>query len=213
MNCNQVQDAIDDLLDLQLDPVAAADAQAHIETCDDCRRAYERTRALIGALRTMPAPLPAPDFAARAIAEARRSEQRTVGRGFWLGGGGALAAGLALWLAFGLVGPSQTAGTLPQVQIALGTPQNVDLAVNAEYAMERVRFTVSLPQGVELVGMPGNRELSWEGRLRAGANLLSLPMLARGHVDGTLEAKVQFGDKAKTYRVHIAAAGANERSI
>lgn len=204
MNCRETQAALDDLLDLQLDVVAQSAVTDHIGACADCRQAYERERVLRAALRDMPAPLPEPGFAERVVAETARRGRGERRHRLWLPLGSAVAAGFALWLAVGLTGTGLApVADLPEVSIALNEPQTVNLAVNAEQAMDKVRFTVRLPVGVEMMGVPGTGVVTWEGTLRPGGNLLSLPLVARQGNGGELEARVEHGQKSKVYRFHM----------
>ena len=211
MNCIDAQSRLDELLDHQLDGVTASRLQEHLEDCAACRDQFEQARTLKAMLAEMPVPVLDGATSDRLIKGAeRRGRQRVQRR--WLPLGGALAAGLALLFMASILMTPPGDGALRQVTVALEQPEQVNLAINSKAAMDHVRFTVSLPDGVEMIGAPGRRVVSWEGRLRAGANLLSLPVVAHGSTGGQLEARVEQGDRSKTYRLRMQVAEAAENA-
>jgi hypothetical protein len=77
--------------------------------------------------------------------------------------------------------------------------------VHSEHAIDNVRFTLVVPENMELQGFAGRRQVAWRGRLQQGENLLSLPLVALKPAIGTLVVKIEHGQTSKEYSVHILA--------
>ncbi len=60
-----------------------------------------------------------------------------------------------------------------------------------------------LPPGIELAGYPGQHEVSWEGRLEAGSNLLVLPIRALAGSGGDIVTRIQHTEREKTFIVRM----------
>jgi hypothetical protein len=69
--------------------------------------------------------------------------------------------------------------------------------------MESATLTVSLPNGVELAGFPGQSEISWETSLNEGRNLLPLKLIALTPVGGELLARLEHEDRDRVFRLQL----------
>ncbi|MDX1498378.1 MAG: hypothetical protein R3176_00685 [Woeseiaceae bacterium] len=168
----------------------------------------KRDRELLALLGAYPAPEPDEGFYERALARAthvgsRRQRNRWLAAGF----GSALAAGLALWMIAGafLGNPDlpQTDAPIPGITMALEEPRTVNLVFSSAAALERATLTVSLPDGVELAGFPGQREISWQTSLDAGKNVLPLTLIALTPAGGELTARLEHEHRNRTFRVRV----------
>jgi hypothetical protein len=74
---------------------------------------------------------------------------------------------------------------------------------NSAKPLKGATLSLALPANVELVGYGDQRELSWQTDLREGANLLELPLIARGATKGELVAHLSHGGSGKTFRLKI----------
>jgi len=159
-------------------------------------------------LKDLPAPEADAGFYEQALARAtlqgaRRQRTRWVLAGF----GGAVAAGLAVWLIGGMLlnGPQlpDTGASIPEVTMALEEPRTVNLVFSATEAMTHATLTLSLPAGVELAGFPGQSEITWETRLNAGRNLLPLKLIALTPAGGELLATLEHDDRNREFRLRV----------
>lgn len=163
---------------------------------------------LLDLLKDYPTPQPEAGFYDRALARATHQGSRRL-RNRWLatGFGSAIAAGLAAWLVFGfLLGtPAQDVPepTIPGVTIALEEPKTVRLMFASKQALDSAMLTVSLPEGVELSGFPGQREIMWETSLVEGRNVLPLTLVALTPSGGEVFAKLRHGDREQTFRLKV----------
>ena len=134
----------------------------------------------------------------------RRQRNRWIMTGF----GSAISAGLALWLigGFFLTAPNlpdaDTPG-IPGITMTLAEPQTVNFVFASNTPLVGATLTIMLPEGVELVGFPGQREISWQTSLTAGRNLLPLRLIALSPMGGEVVATLEHMDRARTFRVRV----------
>lgn len=162
-------------------------------------------------LKDYPMPQADAGFYDQALARATHEGSRRQ-RNRWLmtGFGGAVAAGLAVWLISGMLmttpqlpQPELASASIPGVTMTLEVPRTVNLVFSAAAAMESATLTVSLPAGVELAGFPGQSEISWQTSLNEGRNLLPLKLIALTPVGGELLARLDHGDRNRVFRIQV----------
>lgn len=152
------------------------------------------------------APRPTPGFYDRAIARAaqegtRRQRNRWIMTGF----GGAVAAAMALWIVSGVFfsAPDATGPAVPSVTMALEQPQTFNLVFSSVSALRDATMTVVLPDGIEVDGFAGQREITWMTSLKEGRNILPLTLIATSPAGGELLATLQHEDDDKTFRLRV----------
>jgi len=135
----------------------------------------------------------------------RRQRNRWMLTGF----GAAIAATVAAWVVGGLLlGTPELPGAsdgaaIPGITIALQEPRTVNLVFASATSLESAMLTVSLPDGIELDGFPGQREITWETSLNEGKNLLPLTLVAVGTAGGELLARLEHDDRDRTFRLRV----------
>jgi len=162
--------------------------------------------ALLADYRDVSAPAPADGFYDRAIARAvhagqRRQRSRWVMTGF----GGAVAAAMAIWIVNGLfiAGPEPAAEPVPSVTMALEEPRTLNLVFSSAVALSDATMTVVLPDGIEIAGFAGQREITWMTSLSEGRNVLPLTLIATSPVGGEVVATLQHDGDFKTFRLRM----------
>ena len=147
-------------------------------------------------------------FYDRALARAahegtRRQRNRWIMTGF----GSAVAAGLVLWLIGGLFlttpQTNQPVAEIPGVVMTLAEPQTVNLVFASKSRLDAATLTVTLPDGIELAGFPGQREIAWQTNLVEGKNLLPLELIALTPVGGEVLARLEHENRKRTFRLRI----------
>ncbi len=73
----------------------------------------------------------------------------------------------------------------------------------SKFALEAASLTVSLPDGIELAGFPGQREITWQTSLVEGRNLLPLGLVALTPVGGEVLARLEHDSRDRTFRLRV----------
>ncbi|MEM8682140.1 MAG: hypothetical protein AAGF72_01850 [Pseudomonadota bacterium] len=164
--------------------------------------------ALDELLKDYPMPQAEAAFYDRALLNAsREGTQRQRNRWVFAGFGSAIAAGFAALLLFGLFSSSPDLpapdATIPGVTIALEQPRTINLMFGSAEPLDNAMLTVSLPEGIELDGFPGQQEVTWETSLAAGRNVLPLTLVAVKPVSGDVFARLSHLNREQTFQIHI----------
>jgi len=214
MNCEIALDIVAGAIRPERDAELRA-AQEHVAACRDCRAALHAVSVLDDE-RHADVPPPPAGAADRAIRNALRAGQseRSGRRPFVAGlvAGAAIAASVAgIAIGFGaLRTPANGPGSLtPQIGLALNESRPINIALDAETEMPGAEIHVLLNGDIELDGYGGERELRWTVDIAAGANQLSIPVVAIGTGGGQLLVEVEHGDRQRRFLVDIAGAGAS----
>ena len=217
MSCNETRVNLPAYIRNELSAPALGRLSQHLDGCQKCRKFLASERALDQALRQQfTVPEPAPDFRSRVFSAARSGSSAKSGWSHTMLGG-AIAAALAVGITVGVVlqpagltdnGPSvvDVPGTLGDDQeapITAPVQKTVRLAFRSGEALENVTLTLEFPPNAELASWPGHRELSWRVSLDAGENVLSLPLNVLFPGAGELVARLDTGDRQKTFRAPI----------
>ena len=219
MNREEFNKTLDDYLDGNAADPAAFEAKAR--SCEECGETLRRALALRQNLQDFAvadAPVVADDFFANALASAAEAgataERQRERRQSWLTGfGSALAACAALFAVFmfftGPAGDAPNAArtsAVPTVAMTLEEPRTLNLVFAAEAALDDALLTVTLPQGVAIAGLEGQRVVTWTTSLREGRNVLPLTLVATSTGGGELLAKLEHGADDKLFRIELTVA-------
>ncbi len=133
----------------------------------------------------------------------RRQRNRWIMTGF----GSAIAAGLVLWLigGFFLTTPDLPTpdASIPGIAMTLEEPRTVNLVFASADALDEATLTVTLPDGIELAGFPGQREISWQTSLVEGKNYLPLELIALTPTGGEVLARLEHDNRGRTFRLRV----------
>ena len=217
MSCNEIRVDLPAYIKNELSAPARDRVQAHVAACPSCSEWLASERALNQALqRQFSVPEPSPDFHNRVLSSARTAANTRPG---WSHGalGGAIAAALALGIGLGFL--FQSGGVNDNAGPVVASPENsveksaegiaapvektVRLAFRSGEALDNVTLTLELPPNVELTSWPGHHQLSWQVSLDAGENVLSLPLKLLFPGSGELVARLDTGERQKTFRAPI----------
>ena len=167
-----------------------------------------RDQEVLELLKEYPMPEAAAGFFDQALVRATHEGSRRQ-RNRWMltGFGAAIAATVALWVVSSLLvtAPDLPApeASIPGVAIALEQPRTVNFVFASATALDSAMLTVTLPDGIELDGFPGQREITWQTSLREGKNLLPLTLVALTPVGGELLARLEHDDRDRVFRLHV----------
>ena len=119
----------------------------------------------------------------------------------------AIAAGLLLWLigGFFLTAPNlpEPNASIPGIAMTLEEPRTINLVFASASALDSATLTVILPEGIELAGFPGQREIAWQTSLVEGKNLLPLELIALTPAGGEVLARLEHKDRDRTFRLRV----------
>ena len=159
-------------------------------------------------LRDYPAAEASAGFFDQALVRATHEGTRRQ-RNRWLmtGFGSAIAAGIVLWFVggffLGAPTPPATEASIPGIAMTLEAPRTVNLVFASKSALEGAMLTVTLPEGIELAGFPGQREITWETSLVEGRNLLPLELVALTPAGGEVLARLEHDNRGRTFRLRV----------
>lgn len=209
MTCKLTAEQLDDYLTGDLHDAALRQFEQHLGECADCRQSVGNQRALQRQLADYGrASIPMPDaaFYDRAIARAvqtgaREQRKRWVMTGF----GGALAAMLMIWVVSGVFFTATQLDdpAVPAVTMSLASPQTFNLVFSSATPLVDASMTVTLPEGIEIAGFAGQREITWRTSLREGENILPLTLVATTPVGGELLATLAHANDNKIFRLRV----------
>ncbi|MDH5456162.1 MAG: hypothetical protein OEY37_08820, partial [Gammaproteobacteria bacterium] len=93
--------------------------------------------------------------------------------------------------------------SIPGIIMTLEEPRTVNLMFASAAALDRATLTVTLPEGVELAGFPGQREIAWQTSLVEGKNYLPLKLVALTPGGGVVLARLEHEERDRTFRLRI----------
>lgn len=211
MTCKDLKESFDDYVDGALDDASATRLKQHVSSCDACQQLVSRELKLRSVLRDYgesSVPTPSAAYFDRALVAAARAGSRQQQKRSWLTGfGSAVAAGLAIWvLSSALINAPETVpseSNIPAITMSLEEPRTVNLVFSSASVLENATLTLLLPEGIELAGFAGQREITWMTGLKKGKNLLPLQLIATVATEGELLATLRHGQDDRTFRLRI----------
>jgi hypothetical protein len=168
----------------------------------------KQDQELLGLLKDYPMPEATAGFYEQALVRATHEGSRRQ-RNRWLitGFGSAVAAGIVLWLIGGLflTAPSlpEPDASIPGIAMTLEEPRTINLVFASAAALDSATLTVTLPEGIELAGFPGQREIAWQTSLVEGKNLLPLELVALTPAGGEVLARLEHENRNRTFRLRV----------
>ena len=206
MNAGHIDKQLDAYLDGELPDKARQSIAQHLHGCASCQQQLAEAESLRAQLASLPVEGPAADFFAQALANAAKQDRRAPMNRWVTGVGGAMAAGVALMVVFGILSQSPTPELTPQLQgvtLALHESRTLNLVFSSAEALEDARLVVELPEGLELDAYPGEQRIRWKTSLQAGRNVLPLDLIAVAGNGGEVVAHLEHGAKSKTFRLRV----------
>jgi hypothetical protein len=169
---------------------------------------HQQDQEILALLKDYPMPEATAGYFDQALVRATHEGSRRQ-RNRWLmtGFGSAIAAGLVLWVlgSFFLTTPDlpATDTAIPGITMTLEEPRTVNLVFASAEPLDTATLTVTLPEGIEMSGFPGHREITWQTSLKAGKNLLPLKLIATSPLGGEVYATLRHKDRGRTFRLLV----------
>jgi hypothetical protein len=206
----------------------------HLAGCPSCALEMKSARRLISALAEIEAPALPAGFEQRLHARllneteamrqpatpARRRVSNRIGawsRGFAAGLATCAVAGLALFfvvdrstvpMATGVGGGKAIPAAFTGTHLSMGDDAVVNIRFDAARAVQGVRFSITLPEGVRAVvngKLIDSASLTWTGDLSQGANRIPLKVRGVARGEWTVTATLEKGSarREKSIGVHV----------
>jgi hypothetical protein len=190
----------------ELEAAESLRLKRHLESCSRCQKYNQQMQAVVDCLKGMGQSASNELESARMERLLEKAYQRyqTAARGRQTMAATLLAGfigGALFWAALdeGKQEPAYPVISHTQtISLPIAGVKNISLAIDSDRVLQAVTFTIELPEGVELDGYPGQRQLSWQGPLHAGLNRLTLPLLTNHQArEGFLKARIEYagGDR------------------
>ena len=227
MNCNELNNNLDDYIDGVLPAEQYESLEMHIQNCVQCHQVVKDENNLRKLLRQLPVAMPAAEFLDTALKNAVVKDNRHA-QGFIKGFGSAIAASLALWLVVSLMPVSESTHVKPDntmvsnptvsntmasetaskapvglVAIQLHEEREIKLSFHSNEALSGAKITLQIPENIHLLGYQNERSLQWQVDLVKGANMLNLPIKAFRVDQGQLVAKIEHNHQVKILRIDV----------
>ena len=206
MNCDQFRHNLDPYLDGELDEALSLKVDSHSVECESCSELRGRKEALRRTLKSIPVPAPDPGFLDSVVEETIINTHRTETRFRMTAGiGGALAAGIVAWLVFALPTdlPTPSVDTMETVSITMNVEKTFRLTFDSKHELQAAAISVQLPEGVEITGYEGRDNVRWTTTVKAGTNILELPIVVRSGNGGAILARLEHEGKQKTFEFAV----------
>jgi len=209
MNCQDIENLLDDREFVGLPPARQAELDEHLSSCARCADQWRAAHAL-HAWREAATPAPLPGLFAETLRRASRpaaTQQR--GQSFWAGAGvgGALAAGIvAAVMSVGPTVQDSTHGAIPALTITLNQPHDVSVAIDSGRALMGAQIRVVLTGGLRLAGFDDRSVVSWTADLDPGVNRLTLPVVAVRPTGGQVLVEVAHRSQRQVFIVDVGVA-------
>ena len=207
MNCNTLNEHLDAYIDDELAADDRSALEAHVADCAACEKRVADARRLQVLLKEYgESDVSVPDTAYfdAAIARAAHKGVRRERNRYWMKGfGSALAAGLALFAVTLMFLRTPDPAGMPGVTMALEQPQTVNLVFASATELVDATLTVVLPEGIDIAGLEGQREITWVTSLNQGKNVLPLTLIATSPRGGELLATLEHEDDDRTFRLEV----------
>jgi hypothetical protein len=206
MNCEICDDQLDSWLDGELSAVQLKVFEDHLDNCATCQAEAEHAQHIVVALRQLPTPnMP------EALPGLLGSPIKKRHGGLQFG----IAASLLCLAITGAIfmdrssndAFSHDGGAQQQwVSLRLAETKDVTFALSSLSTMSDAVLTLELPDGVQLAGYPGQRELRWTASLQKGDNRLTLPLIAnKDNLNTELVLRIEHSGKHQIMRIGIQA--------
>lgn len=208
LNCKECIINQDDYLDNQLPHALYEDMTSHLAVCPECQAMMRENRELLQGLRTLESPPPSPGFLKLAMENAVRAERQRLHKK-WFFQYAAVAAMVCLVVLVSLkfspwMAPNPNTGqSAPGVILSLHESKDVILLVQSARALDNATITINLPPQLMLANNPGLRQISWQADIKAGKNLIPLPLVATVAGLTKITAKIEHEDRVKAMSMQV----------
>jgi len=203
MNCNQVDNLLQDYIDGDLPEAQLKAITEHHQTCNSCENSYHKALQIRTLLQKMPVPPHSKGFVERVFEEAEKSSGNQKSSRY-TAFAGAIAAGLATWFIIAnVLFTSTTTDTPDNIYKVLvnNEVQIINVAIESEYELAGVKMSITLSPNLELAGYGNRTSINWDTRLKKGINIVKLPIVGLAAGNGAIITRIQMNGEEKVMHI------------
>ncbi len=205
MNCEQVNNLLQDYIDGDLPEAQLKALTEHHQICSTCESNYRKAVQIRTLLQTMPVPPASEGFVDRVLNKAQHSsdnQKPVIYKAF----AGAIAAGFAIWFITAstlLTTPVNTQNSTNDIYKVMVSNEikTIKVAIESKYKLSNVQMSIELSPNLELAGFGSRTSINWNTQLKKGINLIQLPILGLAAGDGEIITRIQMNGKEKIMHI------------
>lgn len=214
MNCHDIPELFDALLEGEMDAQARGKLQLHLSNCNDCSAALIEHEEYRKQMRQFSAPEPESGYYALLLRQARvEGEQQLQGKtvhkhrfqGFVAAT--VLACGIFAVFNFGQPRPFDELTAKQFAQQTEAVADEITVLINVPADMPGASLALEFPAELSLQGFDDEQQLAWQVDLKKGANAITLPVLTSAtYVQGQtllVSAQIEYNNKSKYFQLPV----------
>lgn len=214
MNCHDIPELFDALLEGEMDVQARGKLQNHVNNCSDCSAALIEHEKYRKQMQQFSAPEPESGYYAFLLRKARvEGEQQVQGKtaqrhrlqGF--AAATVLACGIIAVFNFGQSRHFEQPNTGQFVQQIEEVADEITVLINVPADMPGASLALEFPAELALQGFDNQQQLAWQVDLKKGANAITLPVLTSAtYVQGQtllVSAQIEYNNKSKYFQLPV----------
>lgn len=214
MNCHDIPEWFDAMLDEEIRLPAHRELQQHLNTCADCTTALIEHQEYRKQMRQLCVPEPESGYYALLLRQARvEGEQQLQGQiarrhrfqGF--AAAAALAFGIFAVFNFNQSRPFADIGSEQFAQQNELVSDEITVLINVPADMPGASLALEFPAELSLQGFDNEQLLAWQVDLKKGANTITLPVLASAaYAKGQtllVSAQIEYNNKSKYFQLPV----------
>ena len=174
MNCIDIEQRLDDILDSRLSNADQLALETHVSICDQCAAKLAEARSVSAGLSRLTIEEPSADFESRVFSKVRQHYQDKHENKFSTWAITAVAASLSIWLIANVFLPMNRFVDTDTIPIAFNQTSTVRLMFESQKSLQQVTLSIDLSEGVELNGYPGQKQLTWKNEFKTGCECVGI---------------------------------------
>jgi len=206
MNCHHVHEEIRQILAEHAKP--SAPLKEHMGGCAQCREHWQQQALEQWLPEVLVAPVPA-QLQNRILAGVAASQPASRAGHKWPAVM-AVAACLLVMILLGPLANYQSSTQVQLVEVSVGQLDQVQLLVASAQDYTGANMTVTMTEGMTLDAAGRVSEFSMKTSLRAGKNMLALPVYLLHEEGGRIEVQFSLGDGTKKIQLDVKAKLSNQ---
>jgi hypothetical protein len=102
---------------------------------------------------------------------------------------------------------------LSTVTLSVESAKNVRVMLNSKVALNDAKVQIGVPSNISIDGYPGVQRLTWLTDLKAGNNVIMLPLIMHKPLDGVIEITLEHNNAVKNLHIAVLASDDNAQQV